>query len=460
MSADKWLRSLLMATALVPSLAVLSASAAQVVMPAPDADAGLAGLIELALQDNPERARQASLRAVRLVRQAISQSPSVRESRLAADAALQEVDYARAGKLPQVSVGAKSTVNTADSQSLLKADGMPMATLHADMPLYDWGRVDAAVKGREAAAGSAQAQFDQRRLEAASEAVRACIDFERKQALQASAAGYVRNVEALVAMLKKIGDVDPGRASELVQARSRLLQAESSRQSARAKVAEAQIQLERLVGSGNAAFCEGLLPAFLQRPDLQAAREAAARSPAIVQIDEDYQQQLRAVDQIAAARKPQVRLAANYGPMNQGLNLYGATVAVVASMVIYDGKALQSAERAAVDRAGSLIEKKGQALRQLDYDLQAAHEQADAQRALAREYTDLLKVNDIVRQNIFTQWMAMGRRSLFELLSVEAEQYSLQTNFVNALFDAASGFAAIQGKAARLPGLVDDEGKQ
>ena len=296
-------------------------------------------------------------------------------------------------------------MNTADSQSLLKSDGTPMATLNADMPLYDWGRVDAAVKGREAAVGSSQAILAQRRLEAASDAVRTCIDFERKQALQATAASYVRNVDALVAMLKKIGDVDPGRASELVQARSRLLQAESSRQSARAKVAEAQIQLERLVGSGNAAFCEGLLPAFLQRPDLLAARDAATRSPAIVQLDEDYQQQLRAVDQIAASRKPQVRVAANYGPMNQGLNLYGATVAVVASMVIYDGKAMQSAERAAVDRAGSLIEKKGQALRQLDYDLQAAFEQADAQWAMAREYTDLLKLNDPGLRALMQDWL-------------------------------------------------------
>ena len=122
-----------------------------------ESDAALAGLMDLSLQENADRAQQARVRAARLVRQAISQSPSVREARLAADAALQEVDYARAGRLPQVSVGAKSTVNTADSQSLLKSDGTPMATLNADMPLYDWGRVDAAVKGREAAVGSAQA---------------------------------------------------------------------------------------------------------------------------------------------------------------------------------------------------------------------------------------------------------------------------------------------------------------
>ncbi len=423
-------------------------------------DTGLTSLIESSLQENADRSRQANLRAERLVRQSISQSLPVREARLAADAAQQEIAYARAARMPVVSVGGRSTVNSADAQSLLKADGTPMATLNADMPLYDWGRVDAAVKSREAALGSAFALLAQRRQEAGFDAVRACIDVERKQALQTSAAAYVRNVEVLVTMLKKIADADPGRAGELVQARSRLLQAETARQSASAKVSEAQIQLERLVGAGNATYCDNILPAFLQRPDLRAMREAAVNSPVILQIDKDYQQQLRSVDQIAAARKPQVRMAASYGPMNQGLNLYGGTVSVVASMVIFDGNALQSAERAAVDRAGALIEKKGQALRQLDYDLQAAYEQADTQWRMAREYTELIKANDVVRQNIFTQWMAMGRRSLFELLSVEAEQHSLQTNFVNALFDAASGFAAIYGKTAQLPGLVDDEGKQ
>ncbi len=459
-SAKTLLRSLAMVAACVP-LAILPAcaGAAAAAITLPEMDGALNALMLLSQQENAGDTKLATLRAAKLVRQAISQSPSVREARMIADAALRDVDYARAGKMPQVSIGAKSTVNTADAQSLLKSDGTPMATLNADMPVYDGGRVDAMVKGREAAVGSAMAIFAQRRQEAASDAVKACIDVERKQALQASAASYARNVEALVAMLKKIGDVDPGRASELVQARSRLLQAESSRQAAKAKVGEAQIQLERLVGAGHAGDCDSILPAFLQRPDLLAARDAAARSPAIVQIDEDYQQQLRAVDQIAASRKPQLRVAANYGPMNQGLNLYGATVALVASVVIYDGRGMESAERAAVDRAGSLIEKKGQALRQLDYDLQAAFEQADARWVTAREYTDLLKVNDIVRQNIFTQWMAMGRRTLFELLSTEAEQYSLQTNFVNALFDAASGFAAIQGKAALLPGLTEEEGK-
>ncbi len=422
--------------------------------------ASLAGLIEASSQQNADGSRPARLRAERLVRQSISHSLTVREARLVAHAAQQEIDYARAGKLPVVSIGGRSTVNSADAQSLLKADGTPMATLNADMALYDWGRVDAAVKSREAALGSAFAILAQRRQEAGLDAVRACIDVERKQALHTNAAGYVHNVEALVAMLKKIADADPGRAGELVQARSRLLQAETARQSASAKVIEAQIQLERMVGAGNAGYCDDILPAFLQPPDLRAMREAAFSAPAILQIDKDYQQQLRSVDQIAAARKPQVRVAASYGPMNQGLNLYGGTVSVVASMVIFDGNALQSAERAAVDRAGALIEKKEQALRQLDYDLQAAYEQADAQWRMAREYTELIKTNNAVRQNIFTQWMAMGRRSLFELLSVETEQHSLQTSFVNALFDAASGFAAIYGKSAQLPGLVDEEDEQ
>ena len=182
------MRSLAIAAALVSPLAIFPACADAAATAMAETDAGLLALMELSVQHNTDRAGQARLRAARLVRQAISQSPSVREARLAADAALQDVDYARAGKLPQLSVGAKSTVNTADSQSLLKADGTPMATLNADMPLYDWGRVDAAVKGREAAVGSALAIVDQRRLEAASDAVRTCIDLERRQALHASAA--------------------------------------------------------------------------------------------------------------------------------------------------------------------------------------------------------------------------------------------------------------------------------
>ena len=104
MSASMALRSLLIAAALVPSLAIFAATAeAATTTPAAtfaESDAALAGLMDLSLQENADRAQQARVRAARLVRQAISQSPSVREARLAADAALQEVDYARAGRLP------------------------------------------------------------------------------------------------------------------------------------------------------------------------------------------------------------------------------------------------------------------------------------------------------------------------------------------------------------------------
>ncbi len=399
------------------------------------------------------RDAQSGDRVGRLVRRAIATSPSVREATLLVESALQGITVARAGRLPQLTLGAQSTVNTAQADSLMKADGTPMAVLSAQMPLYDWGRVDAAVRGQQSAVAAARALVAQRQQEAAADALRACLELERRRGLRAAADRYVRSVAPVVDMLKNIAAADPGRAGELIQARSRSLQAEAARQSVSGRVAEAEVQLERLVGRDGIIDCSDIAPEFVQGLDLQAARAATTNVAVVVQIDEEYRQQLSAVDQISAARRPQIRVSANYGPMNQGLNLYGATVALSISMPLYDGQALQSSQQSAVERAGALLEKRQQVLRQLDYDMRAAYEQAGVQLKTANEYIELITLNEQVRRNFSTQWLAMGKRSLFELLAAEAEHYGLESSYTNAYYDAASSFAAIRGKAALLPGL-------
>jgi hypothetical protein len=48
------------------------------------------------------------------------------------------------------------------------------------------------------------------------------------------------------------------------------------------------------------------------------------------------------------------------------------------------------------------------------------------------------------------QWYALGRRSLFELLAIEQEQYTLQQGYFTSLFDGMTGIANILGNAGEL----------
>jgi adhesin transport system outer membrane protein len=57
----------------------------------------------------------------------------------------------------------------------------------------------------------------------------------------------------------------------------------------------------------------------------------------------------------------------------------------------------------------------------------------------------LLEINQRVRDDFFIQWSALGRRTLFELLAIEAEQYSLRTGYILSLYDSMLSNANVYG---------------
>jgi len=63
----------------------------------------------------------------------------------------------------------------------------------------------------------------------------------------------------------------------------------------------------------------------------------------------------------------------------------------------------------------------------------------------AVEYMSLLEINQRVRDDFFIQWSALGRRTLFELLAIEAEQYSLRTGYILSLYDSMLSNANVYG---------------
>ena len=79
-----------------------------------------------------------------------------------------------------------------------------------------------------------------------------------------------------------------------------------------------------------------------------------------------------------------------------------------------------------------------------------SREQALRNLARAEEYVSLLEINQKVRDDFFVQWVALGRRSLFELLAIEAEQFSLDTGYFTTLYDGMAGIAYLRATAGEL----------
>ena len=387
----------------------------------------------------------------KLIAHALDYSPSVREAGFAAAAAEQDIGVAKSAKLPQVFVSGQSSMTDGDIAQSAKATGKPSLTFTAQLPVYDWGRIEATIKGRESALGAALARTALVKQQIATEAVVSCLELNKARALLASNTEYLLKIKSFVDMLTKVVEADPGRAAEQVQAKSRLLQAVSTGETMRSKVQEIRIRLERLLGPNQEELCADIGLNFLMKPDIDQIVANLRQHPQIIQLKAETQTLQKNIDQISASRKPQVVLRGEHAPVAAGLtNDYRQTISVVVSAPLYDGRSLENQERAAIERVNSSDERTANALKQLGTDLRERFKASVSNLRRAEEYVSLLEINNKVREDFFLQWAALGRRSLFELLAIEAEQYSLQLGYFTALYDGLSGIGFVSGSAGLL----------
>lgn len=402
------------------------------------------------LKSEPNRAA-ARAQTERLVKQALTFSPVVRETNFAAIASGADIAAARGARLPQVNATAQSVNSDGDMNRAARATGKPALTLTAQVVAFDWGRIAANIAGREYAQTGAYARANLSRRQVVAEALANCLELNKQRALVTANIEYIEKINVIVGMLTKVTQADPGRKGELVQARSRLLQAESSRDVLRSKVREIAIRTERSLGPGNAALCPGTGPDLIERLDLSGIRGVLNNHPQIIIAETDYQQSLKNIDQVAASRKPQVLLRAEHAPIAVSVtNDYAQTVSVLITAPLYDGNTLKSTERAALERANSAQERIETSLNQLETDLRERAKASETNFRRAEEYLGLLEINDQVRKDFFTQWAELGRRSLFELLAIEAEQYTLQSGYFTALYDGMIGVANVNASLGKF----------
>ena len=397
-----------------------------------------------------ESAKRAELQLRQLVKRALEFSPAMREARYTTDAARQDINAAKGARSPQVNLTSGATTYTGEIPNTSRPD-RPYFGVNATVPVYDFGRIAASIKGREAAYDASNARYALQANQVAVDVVTTCLDYTKQRALVFAADDYLEAVQKLADMLTKVTDADPGRRGELVQARSRLLQATQARENARSLAREFRIRLDRLLGADQSALCDGIGAIFLQRPDLESVRAKLMTNPQVMAFQFDYETALRQLDQINASRKPQVQASAVHAPVANGLsNNYYQSFTISMSVPLYDGKILESGERAALERARAAAERIDTTIQQLDTEYRARYELATAALRRTNEYVSLLEINDRVRKDFFVQWYALGRRSLYELLAVELEQYTLQQGYFSSLFDAMSGVGRILGTSGQL----------
>jgi adhesin transport system outer membrane protein len=397
------------------------------------------------------RVAQSNLRQQEIILAALNYSPTARELLASLLAAGLDTTAAKGVKLPQVTATVQSVMTEGDLAMASKNRGSPGATLQATYVVYDWGRLDANVKVRKEAEFSLNARQNLVARQVALDVTTTCLEFSKQRALLTANIDYVSKIKDLVRRLNRVVESDPGRAGELVQTKSRMLQADSSIETVRTKITEVKYRLDRILGPNQSHKCEGLGPSLMNAPEQNVVLESLKIHPQIRIVESDYRQNLSLVEQLAATRKPQASVIAAHAPVSLGFTQdYAQSVSLSITAPLFDGNTLKSSERASLERANAALERKEETLRQLTDDVKQRHSQAKRNLARAEEYVSLLEINKKVRDDFFVQWVALGRRSLFELLAIEAEQFSLDTGYFTALFDGMAGVAYLRAAAGEL----------
>ncbi len=383
-----------------------------------------------------------------VIKKALEMSPTLKEASFAVDAAEQEIQAAKGARYPQISISSNSSKYTGSNASNLP-NGNPRFGITGSLPVYDFGRIDANINKQEAARDGVGERYTQRANQIANEVISTCLQHTKQRALLYAAQEYLATVQNLVDLLSKITDADTGRKAELVQASSRLLQAKQATENARVSTREFGIRLDRIIGPNNTKMCKDIGYNFLKIPEFGDFNVVVAESPEVKASWFEYQAAQRQLDQATASRKPLLQANASHGPLGLGSDYY-QTFTLTLSMSVYDGKILESNERAALARTNAASERFEAVKKQIENDIRARIELAKGALRRANEYTGLLEVNNEVRKNFFVQWYALGRRSLFEILAMEQEQYNLKQGYFTSIFDGMIGIANVRASVGQL----------
>ena len=375
-----------------------------------------------------------------LVRDALSRSHQAGAARLLADAAEDDIRETRAAKAVQANVGAG--LGPGGSQSLAGTETSAMqvrASLNVAQLLYDGGRIDRLTDWRAQMAESARHGQLNVHEQLALTTVSLALERSRYRQHNVVYGQYVRKMACLVEALETIVRADRGRASELLQAKKSMQQAEISLANAQSQMRQVEVRLRRLVGDRlpGAEGLSGLLLNIDPLPQLVAEVERASE---IAAITAHANAMNHYADAVAAGASPQVSWnisgsqsigrGGSRGSVNSGTYAVGLSISIP---LLSPGVA--PASDAARKRARAADMQRAEALESRRFRVAEVHEQTLASFDRVRRTAAVLRDSEQVRNATLQQWQQLGRRSLFDVMAAEAEHFNLRVSYVNALTD-------------------------
>jgi adhesin transport system outer membrane protein len=403
--------------------------------------------VDVASQDWLQARQDPRVYLVRVAEQAVERSRGVGVARLLEAAARDEVRDAEAAALPQMQLTLSGGYAGSASLGVQGPHGIEARTaLQVNGPLWDWGRQKQLVEWRRQLAEAAAAGRAGAAEQVALQAVALSLDRSR-YGLQAQVYGqYVRKMACLVDQLKAITALDQGRASELTQAQKNQQQAELALATTQDFLKSTETRLRRLVGDPLPP--PAALAAVLARlPELAALQKDLIEAQDVAQASAQALAARRLAEAVAAGQKPQLSYLGSVNGRAGNGRQADWIGGVQLSIPLFNAQD-EPQRAAALKRAAAADAQRDETLEAKTWRLQEVHDAAGNALDRARRITELLRASQQLRSATLLQWQQLGRRSLFDVMSAEADYYALRVAHVNALYDAQQA-VALMGSMGR-----------
>ncbi len=402
-------------------------------------------------------------RLLRLLAQtAISRNPQLREAEANWHASQLDTEDVRGARWPRLDLsGTSKAKQFGPSYPYVYGNGVQgRVGVTLTYTLFDGGKVDSQISSKS---HQEQAELDkyyqtlgQTIFDTANAYLqilkyRKLVDINQQNAVRL--AGLVNKMDEIVQAMG-------GRRSELTQSISRLLQAKENRADAESKLKEYEVQLVKLIGSENMSkTLDGKKP-LIEPLTIEAALAAAKKShPDLLAATEE---QLAMKYSASAIRKN------NYWPVVEvqaskmsGTDTYGYTdsgeVYATIKLNAFQGFSGMSQEKAALARADAAQDKYDQSLVEIEYKLNSSWRDYQNQHDRVESLRVLLVNTEQVRNDYYTQWETLGKRSLLELLTAENEYVATMTSLITSEFDEQLALTRLRFESGTLAAwLLED----
>lgn len=390
----------------------------------------------------------------RAVRAAAERSPQIQRAQAEYEAAEADIDEARGQRWPQVDLGTQTKAARFGSGSDNESESSAGINVNMTTPIYDWGRISKTIDSRQYLSKAASSGIEAELESMAYDVTTIMVELGKQRIIIDLSQKFVDRMDELVKMLAGIVAVDKGRASELTQAKARLLQAQAARDAAQTRARDAEINLRKLVGE-RLMMIPRTKEWNIRLANLDALLARAEDHPVIHQAKARTESAELQAQVVRSSSLPQLNWVVSKTTADDTLGRerpWQTSLAV--TWGAFRGGSARASERAALQRAEASRQEIEQQRLDLEYRIRTADHDARTMLERAELYRDLTVESDRIRLAFYEQWYHLGKRTLLDVLIAENDHYGNQVSEVTNRFDGYQSIFRQYAGAGALTGWL------